>query len=184
MTRHSRREQWNVLLAEDNDSHAMLIQMALEGAASVPMDVHRARDGDEAIAMIGSLVPDLVLLDLDMPGRTGHEVLEAVKGDDELRHVPITVLTCSDREKDISRSYGLGSNHYITKVNDPAELKRRLHTLLKNVDELLPIRRGSGGRRQASAQLVPVGHANLRWVALSSVIVFFLMVFAYVLDVL
>ncbi len=109
MARHGGRDRWKVLLAEDNDSHAMLIQMALEGAASVPIDVHRARDGDEAITMVGRLVPDLLLLDLEMPGRTGHEVLAAIKGDHELRHVPVAVLTSSDSEKDQTRSYGLGA---------------------------------------------------------------------------
>ncbi|MBT5044352.1 MAG: hypothetical protein HOM57_04750, partial [Gemmatimonadales bacterium] len=63
MSRRRVREQWNVLLAEDNDDHALLIQMALERATRIPVEVHRARNGDEAIVMVEDLVPDLILLD-------------------------------------------------------------------------------------------------------------------------
>jgi CheY-like chemotaxis protein len=52
MSRRRRREKWNVLLAEDNDDHALLIQMALERASLIPVEVHRARNGDEAIIMV------------------------------------------------------------------------------------------------------------------------------------
>jgi CheY-like chemotaxis protein len=183
MKRRGSRDNWKVLLAEDNDSHAILIQMALEEAASLPVEVHRARNGDEAIAMVEDLVPDLVLLDLEMPGRSGHEVLEAIKSDDELRHIPIAVLTSSESEADVARSYGLGGNHYITKVDDPAELKQHLRTVLKNVDEMSRIRRGSAGLEKASARTVRSGNRRVRWLALLAAIVA-LLAFAYSLGVL
>ena len=63
MKRHQERRHWSVLLAEDDDDHAVLIQMALERASRIPVEVHRARDGDEAIIMVQDLVPDLILLD-------------------------------------------------------------------------------------------------------------------------
>ncbi len=144
--RHQRR-QWNVLLAEDNDDHALLIQMALERASPIPVEVHRARNGDEAIMMVEDLVPDLILLDLKMPGRTGLEVLEAIKEDDVFRRIPIAVLTSSDRDEDVARSYGLGSNHFITKPENPADLEQRLRSLLKNMQDLSGIRRGTGNPR-------------------------------------
>ncbi|RMH12385.1 MAG: response regulator [Gemmatimonadetes bacterium] len=139
-----KRDRWNVVLAEDNDDHALLIQMALEKATSVPVEVRRARNGEEAIDLLSQGLPDLLLLDLKMPGMAGHEVLERVKGDPELRSVPIAVLTSSDRDEDVARSYGLGGNHFITKPESPAELERKLRALLKNLSELAEIRRGSG----------------------------------------
>ena len=110
MTRsHAGREKWSVLLAEDNDDHALLITMALERASRIPVEVHRARNGDEAVSLVHELLPDLLLLDLKMPGRSGHEVLEAVKGDDELRRIPVAVLTSSDRTRTLRAATASGA---------------------------------------------------------------------------
>ena len=186
MSRRRVREQWNVLLAEDNDDHALLIQMALERATRIPVEVHRARNGDEAIVMVEDLVPDLILLDLKMPGRNGHEVLEAIKGDDEFRKIPVAVLTSSDRDDDVAQSYGLGGNHFITKPENPAELEQPFRSLLKNVEELSSIRRGSGDLEATAASAINSGSRAARqfflWVALAAVAVF-LVVFAYSLGV-
>jgi CheY-like chemotaxis protein len=151
MTRqHGGRDRWRVLLAEDNDDHALLIKMSLERATRLPLELHRARNGLEAIALVQGVMPDLILLDLKMPGRSGHEVLEVVKADDELRRIPIAVLTSSDRDEDVAQSYGLGGNHFITKPENPAELEVKFRTLFSNLDELSSIRR-SGGRIEVSA---------------------------------
>ena len=93
MSRRVRRTYWDVVLAEDNDDHAVLIRMALERASKLPVEVRRARNGDEAVELVEAQLPDLLLLDLKMPGRTGHEVLERVKGNDRTRRVPVAVLT-------------------------------------------------------------------------------------------
>jgi len=186
MSRRRGRDHWNVLLAEDNDDHALLIQMALERASRIPVEVHRARNGDEAIIMVEDIVPDLILLDLKMPGRTGHEVLEVIKGDDEFRKIPVAVLTSSDRDEDVAQSYGLGSNHFITKPENPAELEQRLRSLLKNVEELSSIRRGSGTLEATAVSAINAGSMATRqfflWVALAAVVIF-LLVFAYSLGV-
>ena len=162
MKRRRKRTQWRVLLAEDNDDHALLIQMALERASRIPVEVHRARNGDEAIVLVEEVLPDLILLDLKMPGRTGHEVLEVIKGDDEFRRIPVVVLTSSDRDEDIAESYGLGSNHFITKPENPAELEQRFRSLLKNIEELSGIRRGSGNLEATGVSALNAGSAALR----------------------
>ena len=133
-----------VVLAEDNDDHALLIRMALDRAAPGPVETHRARNGTEAITLVKSLKPDLLLLDLKMPGKTGHEVLKELKEDENLRTVPVAVLTSSDRDEDIGRSYGLGGNHFLTKPENPAELEERLRILIGNLSEMGKIRRGTG----------------------------------------
>jgi len=139
-----RRTHWDVVLAEDNDDHALLIRMALERASRLPIELRRARNGDEAIELVEALPPDLLLLDLKMPGRSGHEVLQRIKGDERLRKIPVAVLTSSDRDEDVARSYGLGGNHFITKPENPTELETRLRSLLNNLSELRGIRRGAG----------------------------------------
>lgn len=183
------RTVWNVLLAEDNDDHAVLIKMALERASSLPVECHRARNGDEAIAYVqdSDVSPDLILLDLKMPGRSGHEVLEAIKGDDEFRRIPVAVLTSSDRDEDLARSYGLGGNHFITKPENPAELEERLASLLKNLEELSSIRRGSGSMEATAVSALDPGSLALRkglLAVVAVVVLAALLAFAYVLGVL
>ena len=187
MKKGHQRRHWTVMLAEDNDDRALLIQMALERASRIPVEVHRARNGDEAIMMVEDLLPDLILLDLKMPGRTGLEVLEVIKADDEFRRIPVAVLTSSDRDDDIAQSYGLGGNHFITNPENPAELERSLRSLLKNVEELSGIRRGSGSLAATAVSAVNPGSVALRqflvWGALVAVVVF-LIAFAISVGVL
>jgi CheY-like chemotaxis protein len=180
------RAQWSVLLAEDNDDHALLIEMALERASRLPVEVHRARNGNEAVELVQHMTPDLILLDLKMPGRTGHEVLETVKADEILRRIPVAVLTSSDRDEDVARSYGLGGNHFITKPEDPAELEVKLRSLLKNLEELPSVRRGTGGLDPTAISAEGPGSLELRTALLwTSVVVVLLAlaVFAYALGV-
>ena len=182
----SGRTRWDVLLAEDNDDHALLIQIALERASRLPVDLRRARDGDEAIALLAAGAPDLLLLDLKMPGRSGHEVLQKVKGDPQLRRIPVAVLTSSDRDEDVARSYGLGGNHFITKPEDPAELEARLRSLLNNLGELRSIHRGSGGLEPTAASAVQASSFAARraiaW-AMAVAIIVALFLFALLTDV-
>lgn len=181
-----KRRAWRVLLAEDNDDHALLIQMALERASRIPVEVDRAHNGDEALSMIHGSAPDLILLDLKMPGRTGHEVLQALKADEELRRVPVAVLTSSDRDEDMARSYGLGGNHFITKPENPLELETKLRSLLKNLEELSSIRRGSGRLEATAVSALGPGSLEARqlmlWGAFAVVLVA-LVLFAFALDV-
>jgi len=153
MPKHRKRDQWKVVLAEDTDENALLIQVALERASSIPVRVHRARNGDTALLMIEDLVPDLVLLDLQMPGKSGHEVLEAIKKNHELRRIPVAVLTASKLDEDISLSYGLGGNHFITKPDDPYKLVEQLRVLLEYADNLSG-RSGSGNLEATAVSAV------------------------------
>ena len=157
-----RRTHWEVVLAEDNDDHALLIRMALDRASKLPVEVRRARNGDEAIELVETFPPDLLLLDLKMPGRSGHEVLQKLKGDERLRRVPVAVLTSSDRDEDVARSYGLGGNHFITKPEDPAELEARLRSLLNNLTELCGITRGAGGLETTARSVMQPGSLAMR----------------------
>ena len=187
MRHQGHREQWRVLLAEDNDDHALLIEMALSRASRLPVEVHRARNGNEAVELIQTISPDLILLDLKMPGRTGHEVLEVVKADEMLRRIPVAVLTSSDRDEDVAQSYGLGGNHFITKPENPVELETKLRSLLKNVEELSSIRRGSGRLDATAVSAMGPGSLEVRkalvWGAMI-VIVIALAIFAYAVGVL
>jgi CheY-like chemotaxis protein len=113
-----------ILLVEDNPADARLAREALlEG--KVRNRLHHVEDGDQALAVlrrqgefVGTVRPDLVLLDLNLPGRDGREVLAEVKGDPDLRRIPVVVLTSSKAEEDVLRSYDLHANCYVTKPID------------------------------------------------------------------
>lgn len=181
------RHGLKVLLAEDSDDYALLIEMALERASDRPMEMIRARNGDEAVVAIREHAPDLVLLDLNMPGRSGHEVLEVVKKDGVSRRIPVAVLTSSDRDEDVARSYGLGGNHFITKPASPVELEEKLRSLLRNVEDLSSIRRGSGSLDATGVSALDPGTLAVRKVVMWGgliLVVAFLLVFAWMSGVL
>jgi CheY-like chemotaxis protein len=168
------KREWHVLLVDDDDDYALIIERALRSAAGVPVEIRRARTGDEALAVLRDFVPDLLLLDLKMPGMGGHEALERIKGDDVLRSVPVAVLSSSDRDDDVAKSYGLGGNHFITKPSSPLELEAKLGTLLRNLTELGQVRRGSAGSSTAVSAVDPRSMATLtvfRWVAVVGVLI-------------
>ena len=115
-----------VLLVEDDAGDILMTQEALAALAH-PSDVHIARDGVEALAFLHaaaarpeSQLPDLVLLDLNLPRMDGREVLAEIRGDASLTHLPVVVLTTSSNEEDVARSYRLHANAYVTKPVDYA----------------------------------------------------------------
>jgi CheY-like chemotaxis protein len=114
----------DVLLVEDDPGDVVLIKEAFE-YNKVHNSLHVVSDGVEALDFLyrrngheGAPRPDLVLLDLNLPRKDGREVLEEVKADPDLRTIPIVVLTTSEAEEDILRSYDLHANAYVTKPVD------------------------------------------------------------------
>jgi CheY-like chemotaxis protein len=114
----------DVLLVEDDPGDVVLIKEAFE-YNKVHNALHVVSDGVEALDFLyrrngheGARRPDLVLLDLNLPRKDGREVLEEVKADPDLRTIPIVVLTTSEAEEDILRSYDLHANAYVTKPVD------------------------------------------------------------------
>jgi CheY-like chemotaxis protein len=119
-----------ILLVEDNPGDARLTREAL-AHSKVRNNLHNARDGEEAIAFLrreppfqDAPTPDLILLDLNLPRRDGREVLEDIKRDPALMHIPVVILTSSQAEEDILRSYRLHANCFITKPVDLEQLTK------------------------------------------------------------
>lgn len=110
-----------VLLVEDDLGDVELTKEAIE-ATRLAVKLSVVRDGEEAMAYLrkeggyaDAASPDLVLLDLNMPRKDGREVLRDMKDDPVLTHIPVVVLTTSDSDEDIMKSYDLGANCYVTK---------------------------------------------------------------------
>jgi CheY-like chemotaxis protein len=113
-----------VLLVEDDPGDVVLIREAFD-EKKVGNRLSVVSDGVDAMAFLrreGEYAeaprPDLILLDLNLPRKNGREVLEEIKGDPELRLIPVIVLTTSEAEEDIVRSYELHANAYVTKPVD------------------------------------------------------------------
>lgn len=113
-----------ILLVEDSPGDIRLTREALRDT-KIANHLHIVNDGEAAMAFLrrqppyeNAPVPDLVLLDLNLPKKDGREVLAEVKGDPALRRIPVVVLTTSQAEQDIARSYDLHANCYVTKPVD------------------------------------------------------------------
>jgi len=121
----------SILLVEDDPDHELLTIRALK-KANIANDIHVARDGSEAVDTLfgpDPLRPQVILLDLKLPKIDGLEVLRRIRESEATRMLPVVVLTSSDEERDVIRSYQLGVNSYIRKpVNftDFAEATRQL----------------------------------------------------------
>ena len=113
-----------ILLVEDNPGDVRLTQEALK-SGHVWNNLNVVRDGVEAMAYLrrerefrGAVRPDLILLDLSLPRKDGREVLAEIKADEQLKRIPVVILTGSNLEADILGAYGRYANCYITKPID------------------------------------------------------------------
>ncbi|MCF8099929.1 MAG: response regulator [Desulfarculaceae bacterium] len=126
-----------ILLVEDNPGDARLAKEALK-EAKVANELHWVEDGEQAIDFLykqgdytDAPTPDVILLDLNLPKKDGREVLADIKSDPVLRSIPVVVLTVSEAEEDILKSYDLYANCYITK---PLDLDQFLE-VVKNIED-------------------------------------------------
>ncbi len=120
-----------ILLVEDSSTDAFLIQEALS-QVSEDHTLEVVTDGEQAIERLrNGARPDLVLLDLNLPRKDGREVLAEIKADAALKTIPVVVLTTSQAEQDILKSYRLSANCYITK---PVDLDQFI-TVVKSIED-------------------------------------------------
>jgi two-component system, response regulator len=129
-----------ILLADDDEDDCFLVKEAFE-ESRISNDLHIVNDGEELMEYLqhrGDFMdkgkfpkPDLILLDLNMPRKNGKEALKEIKEDNELRKIPVVVLTTSEAEEDIVKTYDLGVNSFITKPVTFEELVDVIRTIGK-----------------------------------------------------
>ena len=124
----------HILLVEDNEGDILLTLDAFE-ESKFKTDVSVARNGQEALDFLkkqgqykNAQKPDLILLDINIPIFNGHEVLEQIKHDENLKKIPVIMLTTSSDQKDIARAYGNYCNSYVKK---PLEIKEFISAVLQ-----------------------------------------------------
>jgi chemotaxis family two-component system response regulator Rcp1 len=141
----SKNESPRILLVEDNRGDIRLTQEALkESELNIHLDV--VTDGEQALdfllkdhSLTDSSLPHIILLDLNLPKKSGMEVLKEVKSNEALKKIPVIVLTTSDAETDIAKAYSLHANCYILKpvdFNDFAKVVKLVETYWFNTVQL------------------------------------------------
>jgi two-component system, chemotaxis family, response regulator Rcp1 len=127
----------SLLLIEDSRADARLILEVFKDE-KIAVDVQVLRDGEEAMDYLhrkgdykNAFVPDLILLDLNLPKKDGREVLFEIKQNPELRSIPVVILTTSQSDEDVLRSYKLQASCYVTK---PIDLEKFIK-IIKSIDE-------------------------------------------------
>lgn len=125
-----------ILLVEDNPGDVRLTREALK-EGKVYSNLHTVKDGVEAMEFLrrqgkfkDAPRPDIILLDLNLPKKDGREVLEEIKTDDQLKRIPVVVLTTSKAEEDVLKTYNLHANCYVTK---PVDLEKFM-VVVKSID--------------------------------------------------
>jgi two-component system, chemotaxis family, response regulator Rcp1 len=129
LQRHQNRPV-DLLLVEDNPGDVLLLKIGLEGAKAT-YRLHVAEDGEQAIQLLAGELhrPDLILLDLNLPKRTGHEVLKFIKGHKRFQVTPVVVLTSSSSPLDIATAYQFGANSYLQKPTSIDETLDLIRTI-------------------------------------------------------
>lgn len=130
------RKSVEVLLVEDDPGDIELMEIAFQRSQlQIPLKV--LNDGEEALSYLRkqegyakAVEPDLILLDLNLPGLNGQEVLQAIKTDEQLKHIPVVIFTTSKAQEEIFKSYNLGASAYLTK---PVDMEG-FSTIVKSLD--------------------------------------------------
>ncbi len=109
----------HIMLVEDNQSDQVMVERALEDG-KIACDLSVSSNGKKALESLKAMVlsdtlPDLILMDINMPVMDGKQTLQEIRADLELKHLPVVMLTTSNRDIDILESYRLGVNAYLTK---------------------------------------------------------------------
>jgi chemotaxis family two-component system response regulator Rcp1 len=130
MTTKSMGEVIDILLVEDNEGDARLAKEAMRDS-KIRNALHHVVDGEEAMAFLRrqgvhakAPRPDLILLDLNLPKKDGRQVLAEIKDDEDLKRIPVVILTVSSAEEDVLKAYNLHANCYITKPIDLAQFMK------------------------------------------------------------
>jgi DNA-binding response OmpR family regulator len=116
-----------VLIADDEPNIVTSLEFLMTKGG---YEVGVARNGEEALAMVESFMPDLVLLDVMMPRRSGYEVCQKMREREDWRHIKIVMLSAKGREAEVSKGLSIGADAYVTKPFSNRELVARVGELL------------------------------------------------------
>lgn len=123
-----------ILLAEDEEYHIFIIRKALAAIKDFSYELQVGYDGEEIMSILTGpqrYNPDLILMDIKLPKKNGFELLKEIRQDDDLKMIPIIILTSSARKQDIQDCYKLGCNSYVVKPMNFDKFKEIIYYLYK-----------------------------------------------------
>jgi len=121
-----------ILLVDDEDEKQFLLKMALSAYGH---EFRSALSGAEALLRLQEEIPDVILLDLNMPGMDGHETCRRIRMNHRLEQIPVIILTASDAIQDKVSSFDDGADEYLTKSMDPIEMEKRIQAVLRRAQQ-------------------------------------------------
>ena len=127
-------EQITILLIDDEDDFLFMTSKSLEQSGFL---VRTAEGGEKGLQMMRDKLPDLVLLDLNMPDPDGHQVCDIIKNNTAMRHIPVIILTASDDISDKLKGLDGGADDYVTKYTDQRELEARVRSVVRRLRQNL-----------------------------------------------
>jgi CheY-like chemotaxis protein len=142
---------FRALVVDDDEMNLLLVQRVLEGRG---IAVEVARDGMSALAALERLRPDLVILDIMMPGISGAEVLDRIKANPALATIPVIMLTAKADDGDLIESYRSGADYYVTKPLVPSQLLYGVGLILGSDFRSDPDRAAKTDRTRSGPRLV------------------------------
>jgi DNA-binding response OmpR family regulator len=116
-----------ILIADDEPNIVTALEFLLQRNG---YDVHVARDGEEALKLVEDCNPDLVLLDVMMPQKSGYDVCTRIRERADWRHIKIIMLSAKGRDAEVNKGLSMGADHYITKPFSTQELVAKINSLL------------------------------------------------------
>ena len=119
---------WKVLIADDEPNIVVSLEFLMQREGH---EVRVARDGQQALEAVRDFAPDLVLLDVMMPVKSGLEVLQAIRADESTARVKVVMLTAKGRDTDVAKGLALGADAYLTKPFSTRELADRVRQMLE-----------------------------------------------------
>jgi DNA-binding response OmpR family regulator len=125
-----------ILIADDEPSIVAAVEFLLQRSG---YEVHVARDGDEALKLVEATLPDLVLLDVMMPVKSGYDVCKRIRERSDWRHIKIIMLSAKGRDAEVSKGLSVGADVYVTKPFSTRELMAKIKGLLVEGDDSEPM---------------------------------------------
>ena len=116
-----------ILIADDEPNIVAAIEFLLQQSG---YEVHVARNGDEALRLVETCIPDMVLLDVMMPKKSGYEVCACIRQRADWRHIKVVMLSAKGRETEVSKGLSMGADLYVTKPFSTRELMAKIKGLL------------------------------------------------------
>jgi|GEM_PF-256117 CheY-like chemotaxis protein len=154
-------KSYAVLMIDDDEDDFILVKEALE-SQGLNVDLYWAKDGDEAMNFLfrrggyaNARTPDLILLDLNMPGKDGFEVLMDLKAHGGLRKIPVVILTSSRDQKSVSRGYHVGASSFMLKPLSFDEMANAMQSLCEYWFAMVQLPKSSAGPARKTVKKAP-----------------------------